>query len=255
MDLIGNHEQTITLAAHTMIPEFRDILFIDIETVAATNDYQSLDDRLKVQWGRKAAFLKREGKFTDEELFHERAGIYAEFGKIICIAVGKYCDTESGELGLRTKIYFGHDEKILLTEFKAMIDRIDSSTLRLCAHNGKEFDFPYLCRRMLINSIPLPPALNLSGKRGWEVQHLDTMELWKFGDYKHFTSLDLLAAIFNIPSSKKEIDGSQVNAVYYRDNDLDKISQYCREDVVVLAQLFLKLKGYSVVSETNIITV
>ncbi|MBT1703619.1 3'-5' exonuclease [Chryseosolibacter indicus] len=238
-----------------MIPELRDILFIDIETVAASRDYNALDERLKVQWARKAGFLRRDGQMSDEDIYHERAGIYAEFGKIICIAVGKFCDMESGELGLRTKVFQNHDEKALLTEFKAMLEKIDSSTLRLCAHNGKEFDFPYICRRMLINSIALPAALNLSGKKGWEVQHLDTMELWKFGDYKHYTSLDLLAAIFNIPSSKTDMDGSQVNVVYYKENDLEKISLYCRRDVVVLAQLFLKLRAYSVIPESNIITV
>jgi 3'-5' exonuclease len=238
-----------------MIPELRDILFIDIETVASTSDYSSLNERLKEQWARKASFLRRDQGATDEDLFHERAGIYAEFGKIICVAVGKYFDNEAGDLGLRTKVYASHDEREILLDFKGMLDRIDSSTLRLCAHNGKEFDYPYLCRRMLINGIPLPPALNLSGKKAWEVQHLDTMELWKFGDYKHFTSLDLLAAIFNIPSSKTDMDGSQVNTVYYKQNDLEKISSYCRRDVVVLAQLFLKLRGYPVVSEQNIITV
>ena len=238
-----------------MIPEFRDILFLDIETVAATSEYNSLDERLKEQWARKASFLRRDSGATDETLFHERAGIYAEFGKIICIAVGKYFDNEAGDLGLRTKVFYGHDEREILLDFKSLLERIDSSTLRLCAHNGKEFDYPYLCRRMLINGIPLPPALNLSGKKGWEVQHLDTMELWKFGDYKHFTSLDLLAAIFNIPSSKTDMDGSQVNTVYYKESNLEKISHYCRKDVVVLAQLFLKLRGYPVVPEHNIITV
>lgn len=238
-----------------MIPEFRDLLFIDIETVAAHSDYDALEDRMKVQWARKAAFLKRDGKLTDEELYNERAGIYAEFGKIICIAVGKFCDTEAGEIGLRTKVYSGHDEKNVLSDFKAMLEKTDSSTLRLCAHNGKEFDFPYLCRRILINAIPLPSVLNLSGKKGWEIQHLDTMELWKFGDYKHYTSLDLLAAIFDIPSSKGDMDGSQVNHVYHHENNLEKISQYCLGDVVALAQLFLKMKGYSIVSEKNIITV
>lgn len=238
-----------------MIPDFRDILFIDIETVAATPDYNSLSERLKIQWSRKAGFIKREGKISDEDLYHERAGIYAEFGKIICIAVGKFCDHESGELGLRTKIYSGHDEKALLLEFKAMLDKLDSSTLRFCAHNGKEFDYPYLCRRILINSISLPAALNISGKKSWEVQHLDTMELWKFGDYKHYTSLDLLATIFDIPSSKTDIDGSQVNYVYHHHNDLEKISNYCRRDVVVLAQLFLKLKAHALISEQHIITV
>jgi 3'-5' exonuclease len=238
-----------------MIPEFRDLLFIDIETVAATSDYQSLDERLKEQWARKASFLRRDQPKTDEEIYHDRAGIYAEFGKIICISVGKFCDQETGELGLRTKVYAGHDEKTVLSEFKSMLEKLDSSTLRLCAHNGKEFDFPYLCRRMLINGLPLPAALNLSGRKAWEVQHLDTMEMWKFGDHKNFTSLDLLATVFNIPSSKEAMDGSQVNHVYHHENDLEKIGQYCRGDVVVLAQLFLKLKGYPVVSEHNIITV
>lgn len=236
-----------------MIPELRDILFIDIETVASTDDYASMDERLKVQWSRKANFFRRDSQLSDEQLFHERAGIHAEFGKIVCIAVGRYLDQESGELGLKTKVYCDHNEADLLLNFKQMIEKFDASNLRLCAHNGKEFDYPYLCRRMLINSIPLPAVLNLSGKRAWEIPHLDTMELWKFGDYKHYTSLDLLAALFNIPSSKDKIDGSQVNYVYHHDKDLEAISEYCRADVVVLAQLFLKLKGYSLIPQNNIV--
>lgn len=237
-----------------MISELRDLLFIDLETVALTDDYVSLDERMKIQWARKANFFRRDSQLTDEQLFHERAGIHAEFGKIVCIAVGRYIEQESGELALRTKVYSGHDETSLLLNFKQMIEKFDASTLRLCAHNGKEFDYPYLCRRMLINSIPLPAVLNLMGKRAWEVPHLDTMEMWKFGDYKHYTSLDLLATLFQIPSSKNKIDGSQVNYVYYHDNDLDRISEYCRADVIVLAQLFLKLKGYPLIAATNILT-
>ena len=236
-----------------MSPELRDILFIDIETVASTDDYTSVSERMKAQWSRKANFFKRDSGLTDEDLFHERAGIYAEFGKIVCVAVGRYIDHESGELGLRTKVYCNHDETALLLEVKKMVEKFDAATMRLCAHNGKEFDYPYLCRRMLINGIALPAALNLSGKRSWEVPHLDTMELWKFGDYKHFTSLDLLAALFNIPSSKDKIDGSQVNYVYHHDKDLEKIAEYCREDVVVLAQLFLKLKGHPLIPDPNIL--
>ena len=236
-----------------MNPELRDILFIDIETVASTDDYSTLEERLKVQWSRKANFFKRDSHLTDEELFHERAGIHAEFGKIICIAVGRYVDQESGELGLKTKVYREDSEAELLVNFKKMIEKFDASNLRFCAHNGKEFDYPYLCRRMLINSIPLPAVLNLSGKRAWEVPHLDTMELWKFGDYKHYTSLDLLAALFQIPSSKDKIDGSQVNYVYHHDKDLEKIAEYCRADVVVLAQLFLKLKGHPLIPDNNIL--
>jgi DNA polymerase elongation subunit (family B) len=237
-----------------MIHELRDILFLDIETVANTNDFASLDELMKTQWARKAGFFKRDHGQSDEDLYHERAGIYAEFGKVICIAVGKFFDLESGELGLKTKVYSGHDEKVLLLEFKGMVEKMDASTLRLCAHNGKEFDYPYLCRRMLIHSIALPEALNLGGKKSWEVPHLDTLELWKFGDYKHFTSLDLLAAVFNIPSSKNNIDGSRVNHVYHQEQDLPRISEYCRGDVVVLAQLFLKLKGQPLITDTQIVT-
>jgi 3'-5' exonuclease len=236
-----------------MIPELRDILFIDIETVASTDDFNTLDERLKTQWARKAGFFRRESGASEEDLYHERAGIYAEFGKIICIAAGKFVDTESGELGLRTKVYFGDDERSVLQEFKSMVEKMDSSTLRFCAHNGKEFDYPYICRRMLINGIPLPAALNLSGKKAWEVQHLDTLEMWRFGDLKNFTSLDLLATIFDIPSSKTNINGSQVNYVYHKEKGLDRISQYCRGDVVVLAQLFLKLRGYPLIADANII--
>jgi hypothetical protein len=236
-----------------MIPELRDILFIDIETVASTDDYASLDERMKVQWSRKANFFRRDSQLSDEELFHERAGIYAEFGKIICIAVGKYIENEAGDMSLKTKVYCDHNESDLLTNFRVMIEKFDAASLRFCAHNGKEFDYPYLCRRMLINSIPLPAVLNLSGRKAWEVPHLDTMEMWKFGDYKHYTSLDLLAALFQIPSSKNKIDGSQVNYVYHHDKDLEKIAEYCRADVIVLALLFLKLKGYPLIPHENIL--
>ena len=236
-----------------MIPELRDILFVDIETVASTDDFNSLDERIKTQWARKAGFFRRESAASEEDIYHERAGIYAEFGKVICVAVGKFFDNESGELGLKTKVYFGDDEKSVLQDFKSMVEKMDSATLRFCAHNGKEFDYPYLCRRMLINGIPLPAALNLSGKKAWEVQHLDTLEMWRFGDLKNFTSLDLLATIFDIPSSKTNINGSQVNYVYHKEKGLDRIAQYCRGDVVVLAQLFLKLRGYPLIPDANII--
>lgn len=225
-----------------MAPEIRDIIFLDIETVANLYDYNDLDERLKTQWARKANFFKRDSPLSDEDIYRDRAGIYAEFGRVVCVAVGKFIENEHGELTLRTKAYYGDNEKALLTDFKNMLDKADTAATRLCAHNGKEFDFPYLCRRMLVNCIPLPNVLNISGKKSWEVQHLDTMELWKFGDYKHFTSLDLLATIFNIPSSKSDIDGSQVNVVYHKHNGLERIMEYCVRDVVVLAQLFLKMK-------------
>ncbi len=234
-----------------MLNELRDILFIDIETVAATYNYQQLDERLKTQWARKANFFKKENQ-TDEDIYMERAGIYAEFGKIVCIAVGKIFETESGEPGIKTKAYSGDTEKEVLQNFCAMLEKSGTAT-RFCAHNGKEFDYPYLCRRILVNGLSLPSTLNLMGKKPWDVPHLDTLEMWKFGDYKNFTSLDLLAAIFNIPSSKSDIDGSQVNAVYHVENNLPKITAYCLRDVVVLAQLFLRLKGYPLIQSQHIV--
>ena len=234
-----------------MVASLKDILFLDIETVGCVEKYSLLSERLKTQWARKAGFFKREEKQTDEDLFHEKAGIYAEFGKIIVIAIGRYVENEKGELGLKTKYFADHEEKKLLTEFNAMLDKLDGAT-KLCAHNGKEFDFPYMSRRMLVNGISLPSVLDFAGKRPWEIPHLDTMELWKFGDYKHYTSLDLLAAIFNIPSSKGSMDGSMVNEVYYREKELQKIAEYCVGDVVAIAQLYLKMKGLSVIEERNI---
>ncbi len=235
-----------------MVPEFKDILFLDIETVAMTEKHDQLNERFKTQWARKASFLKKLEGQADEDLFSERAGIYAEFGKIIVVAIGKYVESGNGTTGLKTK-YFAHDdEKTLLLEFKAMLDKIDANT-KLCAHNGKEFDFPFLSRRMLVNGIALPLLLNLSGKKSWEVPHLDTMEMWKFGDYKHYTSLDLLLTLFNIPSSKGLMDGSKVNEVYYREKNLKKIAEYCVNDVVAIAQLFSRMKGLPLIDEKNIV--
>ena len=242
-----------------MSSQLRDILFLDIETVASTDTYSSLGERLKTQWARKAGYFKqREEGTTDEEIFYERAGIYAEFGKIIVIGVGKLKENENGELVLKTKALFDHDEKKLLEAFKALLEKMDAGLpdgktgIKLCAHNGKEFDFPYLSRRMLVHGITLPGILNLAGKKAWEVPHLDTMELWKFGDYKHYTSLDLLAAIFDIPTSKTAMDGSRVNEVYYKEKDLNKIAEYCIGDVVAVAQLFLRMKGMTTIPSDRI---
>lgn len=220
----------------------RNILFIDIETVGITNDYESLGERLKTQWSRKAAFLKREEGISDDELFNQRAGIYAEFGKVVTIGVG-YFVAKDKNLEFRVKALYGDNEKELLGSFKDLILKINNDQLILCAHNGREFDFPYLSRRMLINGIPLPNVLDLAGKKPWEIQHLDTMDLWKFGDYKHYTSLELLASVFGIESSKTGLDGSMVNETYYQGDGLEKIAEYCVEDVIVLAQIFLRLKS------------
>jgi DNA polymerase elongation subunit (family B) len=236
-----------------MNQELRDIIFLDIETVRCASDYNGLNERLKTQWARKASFFRKEEGQSDSALFDDRAGIYAEFGKVITIAFGKYFDTENGELGLKTKCFCGENEQEILTSFKQMLDKQDPVNTKLCAHNGKEFDFPYMCRRMLINGITPPALLNQTGRKPWDVTHLDTMDMWKFGDYKNYTSLDLLATLFNIPTSKGTMDGGKVNDVFYVEKDFKKISDYCVGDVVAVAQVFLKLKGMEVMKASHIL--
>lgn len=219
-----------------------NILFLDIETVGQCENYALLDERLKNLWAKKIQWMAdKEGKTTEE--FYEKAGIWAEFGRIVCISAG-YLLVKGSERTLRLKSFYGHDEHQLLEHFSNLLDgHFNKDKHLLCAHNGKEFDFPYLSRRMLINGLPLPKLLDNPGKKPWEVNHLDTMELWRFGDYKHYTSLDLLAAIFKIPSPKTDMDGSMVNKIYWQEGDLEKIADYCQKDVITICKLLLKYKG------------
>ncbi|MTI32062.1 3'-5' exonuclease [Xanthovirga aplysinae] len=229
----------------------KNILFLDIETVASNSDYNNLDERLKYLWKEKASRINNEEGSDPEELFKQRAGIFAEFGKIVVIAVGSIRTDKNGPQ-LRVKALSSNNEHQLLSDFKNLLEKFNQDQLLLCAHNGQEFDFPFLCRRMLINGISLPQVLDISGKKPWQVPHLDTLQLWKFGDFKNYTSLDLLAAVFGIDSSKNQIDGSMVNEVYYKEGDLDKITEYCKQDVVVLAQVYRKIKGLPLVKKEQI---
>ena len=225
-----------------------DVLFLDIETVPAYADFDKQPDRFKILWEKKAELLRRNEPETTPDELYKRAGIYAEFGKIVCISCGF---THGNEF--RIKSYYGDDEKILLQEFAELLNKHYAKNRHLlCAHNGKEFDFPYMARRMLINSIKLPDILDLAGKKPWEVRHLDTMELWKFGDYKHYTSLDLLAAVFDIPTPKDDIDGSMVGQVYWEENDLDRIVKYCQKDVLTIAQLLRRYLGLQLIKDESV---
>jgi len=222
----------------------RHILFLDIETVSASSNFQELNDRFKELWTKKAAVINRAQDRPIDELYFEKAGIYAEFGKIVVIGIGMISFKDE-VTGFRAKAFAGHDEKQVLSEFNEFVNtKLDPSKVLLCAHNGKEFDFPYLSRRMLVHGLEIPEPLQLSGKKPWEVKHLDTLEMWKFGDFKSFTSLDLLAALFDIPTSKGDIDGSKVNEYYHQKNELEMIAEYCKRDVEVLAKLYLKISGF-----------
>lgn len=225
------------------------ILFLDIETVPEMEHFEELDDAKKELWEQKTKYQRKE-EFTPEE-FYDRGGIWAEFGKIICISVG-YFKINGDTKTFRVTSFYG-DEAKLLKEFKNLLNAHFSQAKNLlCAHNGKEFDFPYIARRMIIHGISLPYKLDLFGKKPWEVPHLDTMDLWKFGDYKHYTSLKLMAHILGIPSPKEDIDGSMVRDVYYNDKDVDRIINYCELDVVTTAQVFLKLRNEKLLGDDEI---
>jgi len=226
------------------------LLFLDVETVPSYPEYKQQPEILRTLWDKKAQQLARNGETSDE--LYNRAGIYAEFGKIVCISLGFFF-TLKGKRQFKIKSFYGEDEHQLLSEFAKILNISTNINKLLCAHNGKEFDFPFIARRMLVNKIKLPKILNIAGKKPWEVKHLDTLELWKFGDYKHYTSLNLLAAIFDIPSPKDDIDGSMIHAVYWKEKDLDRIKKYCEKDVVTIAQLMLSYKGEPLLNEENIV--
>lgn len=227
------------------------VLFLDIETVPQVYQFQDLEVKSKELFEAKTRFMQNEEK-SFEALYNERGGIYAEFGKIVCISVGFVHETSHGKQ-LRMKSFYHNDEETLLKQFKNLLDENYNSPYHiLCGHNAKEFDFPYICRRMLINGIDLPEALNFAGKKPWEINYLDTMELWKFGDFKAYTSLSLLCHVFNIPTPKDDISGADVARVYYEENDLERIKVYCEKDVVALIQLFLRMRGDGLVDESDI---
>lgn len=226
--------------------DLQNLLIIDIETVPQYRKYEELPVHLQDLWDQKTTYQRKD---LSAENFYERAGIWAEFGKVVCISAGVFTAAEG--FSLRIKSYCCQEETELLADFATMLSKRPAN-LVLCAHNGKEFDFPYLCRRMLINQIAIPPQLQYFGKKPWEVNHLDTMELWKFGDYKNYTSLNLLAAIFNIPTPKDDIDGSQVGRVYWEENDQERIKTYCQKDVITTAQLLKRFRGEDLISEENI---
>lgn len=229
------------------------LLFLDIETVPQHPNYEALSERSKYLWDKKAKQLIRDEDSTPESIY-DRAGIYAEFGKIVCISIG-YITTTAGQKQFRAKSFADHDEKVLLQEFCELMDKhyADDRYL-LCAHNGKEFDFPYMARRILINGLRLPKLLDIAGKKPWEIKHLDTMELWKFGDFKAYTSIEVLTHVFNIPTPKDDIDGSQVYGVYYEENDLERIVTYCEKDTLTVAQLVLRFKGQELIEPDQFIS-
>lgn len=233
--------------------DLNHVLFLDIETVPEVYQFDELDEKTKVLWEGKMKWQAERDNVSAKDLF-EKAGIYAEFGKVVCISVGFLVNAGTPSVKYRTTSFAGDDEKKLLGEFANLLNTHYNRMDRfLCAHNGKEFDFPYIARRMLINGVKLPLTLDLAGKKPWEIKHIDTMELWKFGDYKHYTSLNLLAHLFGIPTPKDDISGADVAKVYYEEGDVDRIVIYCEKDTLTVCQLLLKYKGLKLIEEDQVI--
>jgi len=232
-----------------LLPE--NVLFIDIETVPQYENLVSVPENMQKLWTKKAGQIGKEGESAED--LYGRAGIYSEFGKIVCISAGKIF-RKGKERAYRVKSYCGDDERAILQEFSGMLTTFMANPAhRICAHNGQEFDFPFIARRMLINGLQLPLVLDIAGAKPWEIKDvmIDTLQLWKFGDYKHYTSLELLCAIFNIPTPKDDIDGSQVAGIYYKEFDIQRIARYCEKDTLAIAQLILRFKGEPLISPEN----
>lgn len=227
------------------------LLFLDIETVPQYAMFEQAPPKIRELWAKKAQRLKGFEEGSEAQIY-ERAGIYAEFGKIICISVGWMSGSKSN-YSIRIKSFASTDESELLDGFVALVAGMEKNReVSLCAHNGKEFDFPYIARRLLVNGKILPSCFDVAGKKPWEIHHIDTMDLWRFGDFKSYTSLELLAEIFGLKSPKDDIDGSQVGKVFWQENDLGRIKKYCQNDVLTIAQLFLRYKGLPIIADNKI---
>lgn len=239
------------------------VLFLDIETVSEQANYDDLSERFQKLWKLKCRQIIRQYDVPIEEeqaseLYTEKAGIFAEFGKIVCISVGIVYRDGEGKLGVRLKSFASTDEKVLLRDFAQLLEQFynNPSVHYMCGHNIREFDIPYICRRMVVNALPFPNLLNLSGKKPWETKYLlDTLELWKFGDYKHYTSLNLLAAVLDFPTPKDDIDGSQVGRVFWETSDVERIATYCEKDVLATVQLFLRYRRLPILEDDQVIFV
>lgn len=237
------------------------ILFLDVETVSTQHAFDALDERGQSLWQQKIGYMARrdDREWSSDDFarsYSDKAAIYAEFGKIIVISAGIIGTVDASGQALRIKSFYGHDEKAVLTEFADVMDKKfnDPNLHVLCGHNIREFDIPYLCRRMVIQDVPLPALFNLNGKKPWEVKYIaDTLELWKYGDHKNYSSLDLLAYTLGIPSPKDQMDGSKVGHAYWNEGRLEDIKSYCERDVLTVAQVYLRLNQLPLLEDHQVV--
>jgi DNA polymerase elongation subunit (family B) len=232
-----------------------NLFLIDIETVSCSENYELLTEEWKSLWAEKI-YKALPDNTTPEEYYPKRAGIMAEFAKVVCISIG-YMKKENGSMQLRVKSFYSEDEKEILNGFIQTVCQLQEKNNKWCftGHNIKEFDIPFLCRRILVNNISIPDCFNFQAMKPWDVPVVDTLHLWRFGDYKHYTSLKLLAATLGVPSPKDDIDGSKVGEVYWNEKDLKRIAIYCQKDVITVANVILRFKGFSLLNDDQIVFV
>lgn len=235
---------------------FFDLLMIDIETVPQVPAFNNLSAEWQKLFFDKISKMMPENQ-TVEDTYRQKAGILAEFAKVICISTAFFYEDKGGNLCLKIKSIYGDDEATVISEFNELVNRFAqrNRNFRFAGHNIREFDIPFLCRRMLVNGITLPPSFQIQGAKPWEINMLDTLQWWKFGDYKNYISLHLLANVLGIPTSKSDIDGSMVQDVYYLEHDLKRIVEYCQRDVIVVAQVIQRFKGFPLIKNECIIVV
>ena len=229
-----------------------NLLLIDIETVPQQPVFENLNEEWKELWTEKVQRSLPEN-VSAAEFYPLRAGVMAEFAKVICISIG-YFKREGNAQNLRLKSFYGDDEKVLLKDFIETLKQIEASNNKwcFCGHNIKEFDIPFICRRLLVNGLVIPPFLDFQNMKPWETNIVDTFQYWRFGDYKQYTSLKLLAASLGVPSPKDDIDGSMVAEVYWVERNLERIVTYCQKDVITTGNIILRFKNLPLIEADHI---
>jgi predicted PolB exonuclease-like 3'-5' exonuclease len=232
-----------------------NLLLIDIETVPQFSSFDLLDDHWQQLWEEKTQ--RSLPDFTSAaEFYPQRAGVMAEFAKIVCISIG-YFIKQGAMLQIRVKSFYGDDEKKLLQDFISTVNQMEAKNNKWCfaGHNIKEFDIPFICRRLLINGLTIPRYIDFQNMKPWDTNMVDTFQYWRFGDYKNYTSLKLLAAALGVPSPKDDIDGSMVADVYWNEKNVERIAVYCQKDVVTTGNIILRFKNMELISAENIVIV
>jgi len=228
-----------------MISDINKLLFLDIETVGIEEDLDSLHitfPHLSKMWGETGYdYCKRRYPNEDlysNEMFIKKAALLPEFGKIVCASVGFI--SPNGQIKLDS---FVGDEKDILGNICELFNSVDKLGFKICGHNIKNFDLPYIGKKMLVHGITLPKILPTYNDKPWETKVVDTKEVWGFNSYIGLSSLDLICASLDVESPKNgDLKGDLLHQFYYSEKkDINKIKEYCEKDVEATIKLVKKI--------------